>query len=311
MGSWTQKGSCSDFRIGGTIFLNREMLRNPWWVAEHLLHESLHQKLYDFRHTHSLLTKDLAPPASSREPAAKVNSIWNVGGATGSNQWDTFRTVAAFHVYVHQAALCLQAERRMAVLGKAFGAPNGSFPAMTTRPDALMRAHYLGAQLRKVCWHELGPAGRLLVEWLVAILGALDPAPPPTESAYLHLLFHRYMTEAAMVAAKKLPPEGTTLLLKLVEDEAEILRRVLSTIKGKVPERDRLAEARLARQGEGAEAAFLRFRSLAVAVLQRCSPDGYGVSRPPSADSRALDRMIQSMMDRSNQQLVAYLGSPA
>jgi hypothetical protein len=182
---------------------------------------------------------------------------------------------------------------------------------MTSRRDALGRAHYLGAQLRGLCWQELGPAGRLLVEWLVTILSGLDPAPPPTGSVYLHLLLHRYMTEAAMVAAKKLPPEGTTLLPRLVEDEAETLCRVLSTIGGREPDRDRLAQARLARQGEGTEAAFLRFRSLAVTVLKGCSPDGYGLSRPPSPDSTALDKMIQATMDRSSQQLVAYVGRPA
>ena len=57
-GKWGTVASSSKFKLTGAIFLNKELLRNPWWVAEHLLHELLHQKLYDFRHAHSLLTRD-------------------------------------------------------------------------------------------------------------------------------------------------------------------------------------------------------------------------------------------------------------
>lgn len=39
-------GSSSRPDLGGTLFL-RESLGSPWWVAEHLRHESTHLKLYD------------------------------------------------------------------------------------------------------------------------------------------------------------------------------------------------------------------------------------------------------------------------
>jgi hypothetical protein len=153
------------------------MLRNPWWVADRLLHESLHQKLYDFRQTHSLLASDLAPQSAlSKEPAATVRCIWNAGGWGGSNDWDTFRAIAAFHVYVHLAVFCAQAERRRAELLARFGAPDASFPTMTGRREAIERAQYLGREIRKSCWQELGPAGRLLVEWLSIILNSIGRA---------------------------------------------------------------------------------------------------------------------------------------
>ena len=230
-GGWTRKGSCSDFRIGGTIFVNREMLHNPWWVADRLLHESLHQKLYDFRQTHSLLAGDLAPESSApKGNAAAVHAIWNPGGETRSNCWDTFRAVAAFHVYVHLAVFCAQAERRKEDLVKRFGETEASFPTMTKRREALERAQYLGRNIRGSCWQELGPAGRLLVDWLMAVLNAIDPTPPPPDSPYMHLLLHRYLMEALMLVNEKRSPEHTAHLPQLIDEEAGTMRRVLSAI---------------------------------------------------------------------------------
>ena len=95
VGFWKGKVSSSQIRMGGTIFLNRHILVNPWCVAEHLLHESLHQKLYDFRHGHTLLDVDYT---SAESP--KVISVWNSGDLSDANHWDTHRAFAAFHVYV-------------------------------------------------------------------------------------------------------------------------------------------------------------------------------------------------------------------
>jgi hypothetical protein len=308
-GTWTQKGSCSEFGIGGTIFLNREWLGNPWWVAEHLLHESLHQKLYDFRQTHSLLAQDLAPASSSpKASAATVNSIWNAGQEGRSSNWDTFRAVAAFHVYVHLAVFCGQAERRKEELVTRFGAPDASLPTMATRPEALERAHYLGRQIKESCWQELGPAGRLLVDWLIAILNAIDHAPPPPESSYIHLLLHRYVMEATMVAGQKRSPELAPELPKLVNEEAETVRHVLSAIDARRTDLDRLDHAVARRPEEGEEAAFLRFRRLVAEILRRSSPDGYGLRRPSTAQSTALDKTIQAMVDNSTRRLTS-LGS--
>src|SRR6202142_2084475 len=260
VGTWRQKASCSEFRISGTIFLNRDMLHNPWWVAEHLLHESLHQKLYDFRHTHSLMAEDLSPETPPTDGAAGILSIWNVGGTDRSNAWDTFRAVAAFHVYVPLALLCVLAERRKTELVKRFGAPDASLPAMTHRREAFERAQYLGRQIKASCGRELGVAGRLFIDWLISILNAIDPAPPPPESPYLHLLIHRYMVEATLVANKKLSPELTSQLLTLVDDEAETIRRVLLAMRAEGPDLDRLKSAMARRPHEGAGGAFLAFR---------------------------------------------------
>lgn len=309
VGRWMRKASASEFWVGGAIFLNREMLDNPWWVAEHLFHESLHQKLYDFRHTHSLLAQDLSPESSPTRAA--VRSIWNLETADRSNYWDTFRAVAAFHVYVHLALLCLQSERRGADLAKRFGTPTGSFPAMVHRREAVERAQYLGRAIKESCWQELGPAGQLLIDWLISVLNALDPSPPPPHSFYLHLLLNRYLVEATLLADRKISPEHAAQLLKIVDEEAETVRGVLCAIHAEEPDLNRLGEAAARRGDEGAQAAFLRFRGLVAKTLLRHCPDGYGLRGPTAADSMALDTSIQAMVEQSSRQVTPLLDARA
>jgi hypothetical protein len=66
---------------------------------------------------------------------------------------------------------------------------------MIASRTALDRARYLGEQIRDTCREELGLAGRRLVEWMLTILEALDPAPPAPGS-HVHLLLDRYQREA-------------------------------------------------------------------------------------------------------------------
>ena len=186
--AWKSAASLSQIWLSGTVFLGREFLQNPWWVAEHLLHESLHQRLYDFHQGHSFLTPDF-----SREDAPSVCSLWNVPGANKANCWDTHRAVAAFHVYVHLALLSAVAEQRAPELEKVYGSPHAN-PAMIDSRKAIERAQYLGEKIRESCWQELGIAGKRLVEWLISVLNALDPLPPP-KGCYTHLLLDRYQGE--------------------------------------------------------------------------------------------------------------------
>ena len=192
VGVWNGKASSSQFRVGGTIFLNRDLLGNPWWLAEHLLHESLHQKLYDFRHAHSLLETDFA-----REEAPRMCSLWNVTGPDKGNYWDAHRAIAAFHVYVHLALLCALAEEQAPGLEPLYGSPQGP---MTGSRRAIDRARYLGEQIHQVCWQEMGVAGRSMVDWLVSVLDVLDPAPRAPGS-YLHLLLDLYQRQSKKAAS--------------------------------------------------------------------------------------------------------------
>ncbi|GHE15215.1 hypothetical protein [Streptomyces alanosinicus] len=82
--AWAGKSSTSQFTVVGIFFLNRKLLRNPWWVAEHLLHEALHQKLYDFCHAHSRLVRDLDDSPNAPADVRRVVSLWNAPGLNGN-----------------------------------------------------------------------------------------------------------------------------------------------------------------------------------------------------------------------------------
>ena len=217
LGTWRGKASSSQFRVNGSVFLNQELIGNPWWLAEHLLHESLHQKLYDFRHGHSLLAPDYA-----REDGAKVCSLWNAPDTEGNHYWDAHRTLAAFHVYVHLALLCLLAERQEAALAPQYG-PIGQHMSGSRR--AIDRARYLGEQLQSTTWPELGLAGRHMTHWLLDVLDALDTQRRPG-GATLHLLLDLYERQSRKLdiyLAQQPPPRSDTLAAQAQQELAQTL----------------------------------------------------------------------------------------
>jgi len=185
-GKWEKVASSSQFRLTGAFFLNRTTFKNPWWLAEHILHESLHQKLYDFRHAHSLLARDDPRQADLPAEAQRVISLWNTPGLSASNSWDPHRSFAAFHVYVHLAYFCALAEERAPGLERAYGRLNVP-PSMTDSSKAFARARYLGEKLQSACWPELGLAGQKMVDWLFSILNAIDPIPAPVGPTFTSL----------------------------------------------------------------------------------------------------------------------------
>ena len=301
VGNWKGKASSSQFRVSGTIFLNREAIQNPWWVAEHLFHKSLHQKLYDFRHGHSLLVRDSLPrPDSSREDVPKICSLWNVPGLNRLNYWDTPRAVAAFHVYVHLALLCTLAEERAPELEKVYGPLHSSSLTMTKSRKAFERAHYLGEKIKELCWQELGLAGQLLINWLISVLDALDPTPPPNGS-YIHLLLDRYQRESRMVEQKLVSSDLTLQLTKLIKDEVESTRDVLSTMNAEI-DLSQFNNTLAQYSDEDVGTKFSQVRSLIAETLLNLSPDGYGL-KCCSSESKVPDEIVKKMVESSSQQL--------
>lgn len=303
-GFWTGKSSSSQFRIGGAIFLSRAYLTSPWWVAEHLLHESLHHKLYDFRHGHTLLDPDF-----SREGATRVVSLWNPQELSNANLWDAHRAFAAFHVYVHLGLLALTAERRARELEDRYGPKRD----MVSSRTALDRAHYLGGQLRTTCWRELGLAGRQMAEWLMSVLGYLDPAPPP-EGASMHLALDLYQREANAVdrtlrqwgeVRRSRPMEQ---LAVLAGTEIEAARGILSGLEDRQG-LDHL-DAELGRHdGPRPAAAYPEVRRAITAALQRSSPDGYRlVSRSSGPGGpEDPDQLVRRMVEQASRDLYLTL----
>jgi hypothetical protein len=299
VGGWKGRASCSQFRVGGTIFLSRESLRNPWWVAEHLLHESLHQKLYDFRRGHSLFQLD---PQRAESP--QIYSPWNVHDAKGSNYWDVFRAVAACHVYVHLVLLCMLAESRAAELEPRYG-PIRQSPAMTYSRAAFERAYYLCEQIRQSAWEELGVAGKRLIEWLSAVLDVLEPYPPPN-GAYVHLLLDLYAREATKADSvlRKSRSEREELRAELagvIQPEVATTRRVLSMLDAEAALKEfNETLARYPEEIPGDD--FPQVRGIIVRTLRDVSADGYSLKRRPQ-DAESQDKSVQEMVRQSSERL--------
>ena len=293
---WNGAASMSQFGLSGTVFLCRDLLQSPWWTAEHLLHEALHQKLYDFRHGHSLLVPDFA-----REGAPRVCSLWNVPGAARLNCWDAHRAVAAFHVYVHLALLGAIAEERAPEFEHTHG-PLRARPGMTSSHKAMQRAHYLGEQLKTTCHDELGLAGRQMIDWLVEVVDALDPEPPP-KGAHIHLLLDRYRGEARTVQTKiqRAPPGLSNLareLTALAMREIDSTRSMLAEVNASA-EIERFQAAVSQYTDDESAANFERLRNLICKTILGASPDGYRIRSGASGPARAEEIVTQMVEDSS------------
>ena len=232
-------------------------------------------------------------PDSSAD--ASLLSPWNLPGVDGANEWNTFRVMAAFHVYVHLALLCLVAENSEGRLETAYGHIRTRTPIMTRSSDAFARAHYLGAGLRHECWDDLGPGGRGLVTWLTAILAALDSNPPP-EGAILHLLLHRYRQEATRIQRMRPPREIEEALFEISDREVKVTCALLADLD-REPGLD--GGVRTGRSGVPATAAevfFARRQAIAEAIM-RSSQDGYTITGSGTAE-RDVCTMIETSSHR-------------
>ena len=177
VGTWTGASSSSQFELSGTFFVSLDGLSSPWWVAEHLFHEALHQQMYDFRHGHTLFNEQYM----TREDGPRIHAIWNPPDSNGGNYWSIYRALAAFHVYVYTALLCRLAEQRARELESVYGPLDGPLTMCGSR-KASERARYLAEQIRALCWQELGLAGKRFVDWFSSVLDVLDSPRPPGDS---------------------------------------------------------------------------------------------------------------------------------
>lgn len=158
--------SCSSDTSPGVVFVNPSVLTNPWYIAEIILHEGLHSKLYDVMATHNLLR-----PNYTKEEAAKLHPLWHIS----SESWDVQRSLFAMHVYAHLALFFQRVDRNFDALAPRFG-PLHVIDARLSMRRSLDRAHFLGMKLAEAGTQDLGPAGHLLLAQLQEMLLVLDGA---------------------------------------------------------------------------------------------------------------------------------------
>lgn len=175
----------------GTVFISRSLQSSVWHLAEAILHEALHAKLYDFQHTHSLFLTDdpeLTKPV--------ICALWNRPIEEGDNCWPLNRSLFAFHVYVHLGVYFRALQSRLRALEASFG-PCSYIDLDVCARRALDRAHYLGHTIAR-CSNRLGAAGQALLIWLTNTLRDIDPSPP-VPGAYLHLVLDLYQRETEQI----------------------------------------------------------------------------------------------------------------
>ena len=285
-------GSSSRPDLGGTFFL-RESLGSPWWIAEHMLHESTHLKLYD-------LLGETLMQADGRRVERPVLTPWNPSLLSGANRWHAWRVLAAFHVYVHLALLGAVAEQRAPELEATYG----PFTDMIDSRRALDRSGYLSRQLRAQpqCWETLGVPGQQLAAWLQSLLDILDPDPAP-DGAAVHLYLDRYHRETGRVEQMlaetpqtRSVREGLTAVArKDIAGTRAILRdldanRQLAALDAAVA---RFADHELA---DG----YPEIRRTVETCLREASPDGYRMS-----DSGAQDSVVAQLVENASDDLYA------
>ncbi len=298
-GFWTNVSSASQFDLGGTLFLGRSTL-TPWWIAEHVLHEALHQKLYDFRHGHTLLGAEGADV--TRRP---VCSLWNSPRLNDANRWNVHRVFAAFHVYAHLTLFAMRVEQRGEELAPEYGPVRDTVDSLR----AFERAWYLGERLKNDCWEELGTAGRQMVDWLLAALGFLNASPPPA-GAHVHLYLDRYVRESREAAFALRDQQSDTATLAerlgpLARDEVDAARELLTTM-GAQDALDRLDEAAGSSADGELGARLPRLRMLIAETLSESAHDRYRLSAAGEYDDR-LRALVEGGSDRLHPLL---LGSP-
>jgi hypothetical protein len=292
-GVWEKMQSSSQYLIGGNIFLSELVFDHPWLVSELLYHESLHQKLYDLRHGHTILKEDaVLDPITLAKSEVLTQSPWNY---TDDNQWDTHRVLAAFHVYVHVSLLSLRSEEAASDLEPIVGPRTRQ---ETPARAALDRARYLGEKLAEPpCSDELDAGGAKLVEWLTAVLDFLDEDPPPC-GAVLHLLLNRYEREARRVRRSDTLGETSYLAALLAKDEPRIVLDLLSKLQCDSTSR-RLRKALDQLKTDDPHQLFAEVRRCIVEALRKC---GNRCSLPRT-DAVDADAVIARMIERSSRLL--------
>lgn len=291
-GVWEKMQSSSQYLLGGNIFLSELIFNKPWLVCELMYHESIHQKLYDFRRGYTVLKEDAAlDPDSLAKSEVLVQSPWNYP----DNQWDTHRVLAAFHVYVHVSLLSRRSEELSSDLEPLVGPRTGQTPARV----ALDRARYLGEKLvEPQCWDELDAGGQKLVEWLNAVLDFLDKDDPPPRGAVLHLLLNRYQREAERVLRRESLGETSYLTNLLAKDEPRIVLNLLSELHLDSTSRS-LRDAIDHLQTDDPHQFFAAVRRCIVVALRECG----GRYNLPSAESVDAGSVVARMIERSSRLL--------
>jgi len=154
--------------IPSSIFFSPRHLRTPWAVAEALMHEAAHNKLFDL-----YLVRLVLKPGYDCRHARKIPVPWKRPTMMQRNEWPVDQALSAFHVYMHLAVLGRAVDGRAPELVGRFGATDESGAMKSS--VAVERAEYLGEALLEHGKEDLGPDGLAMVQWLWEELRGMSP----------------------------------------------------------------------------------------------------------------------------------------
>lgn len=154
--------SASNAAVPGAVFLAGGALSDRLSAAEGVLHEATHLRLYELALYRRLYAE---------HPAKTITPPWYGAESGGGLAWPVDRALAAFHVYVHLAALWFAAAGSTDVL------TSGELTQARARFDrCLDKGGYLAHALLGPLWTDLGPDGARFAEGLAAQLEQIGEA---------------------------------------------------------------------------------------------------------------------------------------
>ena len=209
---WQRTASSSEYRLGGTVFLSRTHLSDPWWAAEHLLHESLHQQYYDFIRTH-----DVYNSVSGFRTEVCVRSIWNLNSGS---RWDTHRAMAAFHVYAILSVFYIIVGDWLNS-GRPLSTPVSESYVREKIVTCLQKAFHLRDEIEAKCEDHLGLAGKAFFRHFCRVVEFIS-RELDVASRRVNLRQQRFIKEAGRLRSALRVGEifiSSSTLRKVIADE--------------------------------------------------------------------------------------------
>lgn len=162
--------SASTREVPGVIFVSDHAFRSRVRLAEALLHESVHHRLYDLQLTRSIFAADYDTAA-----AGTVTPFWHPPGT----RWPFDRALAAAHVYVHLTEWFMALSEHPAAADLGPGGAARSFATSAERATGLLNG------LVPIARQHTGTMGRAFIDWLSWCLAKLTSSERPSVGAKL------------------------------------------------------------------------------------------------------------------------------